>query len=258
MDRALALVEPYTREPWVRGAYLVGSASRPFRDATSDFDIEIAADDDAYARLTHAERHVFAMDPERPRRVDYEFLVRPWSELESLPDSTRDLDHYPFVHARVLYDPSGELARLFAEIARLPHDVREARARVGYLEVLYGVRRAGKATDRGAAAMNVRLLAAGAVEAMVKLLFVLEGSWPAMRHWAADELALAGIDAETIGLLAATLEEPRQDRLERLLEVAQARLDAYGLDFHRDIGALRIWAFLSEEGKRAFETWGSR
>src|SRR5262245_54611279 len=84
MERARSLVEPFTRHPWVRGIYLVGSASRPFRDAVSDYDFEIAVDDVAYERLAAAEKHTFAMDPEVPTRVDYEYYLRPWSELEAL------------------------------------------------------------------------------------------------------------------------------------------------------------------------------
>lgn len=257
MDRARALVERYTRKPWVRGAYLVGSASRPFRDATSDYDIEIAADDSAFADIPIAERHVFAMDPKLPRRVDYEFLVRSWSDLEALAESTRDVDHYPFAHATILYDPSGDLARLLARIGRLPPEVRDVRVRVAYLEILSGVRRASKAADRGAASLDRRLLAAGAVEALVKILFLLEGAWPSVRHWASEELTLVGIEPEVVERLDAALEAPETERLNGLLEVAESRLDAAGYAFHRDIASFRVWAFLSDDGKRAFEAWGA-
>ena len=133
MERAAQLIEPYTREPWVRGIYLVGSASRPFRDRISDYDFEIAVDDDHYARASDDERHAFSIDPGPPPRVDYEFLLRPWSELEGLVASTRDVDHYPFQHARVLFDPDGALAPLLARIAALPDDVRDVRLRVHYM-----------------------------------------------------------------------------------------------------------------------------
>src|SRR5688572_18630021 len=134
MQRAAELIEPYTREPWVRGIYLVGSASRPFRDQISDYDFEVAVDDDAFARASDDERHVFSIEPGPPPRVDYEFLLRPWSELEGLVASNRDVDHYPFEHARVLYDPEGALAPLLARIAALPDAVRETRLRVHYME----------------------------------------------------------------------------------------------------------------------------
>jgi hypothetical protein len=257
-DRAMDLVEPYTRLPWVRGAYLVGSASRPFRDHVSDFDIEIAVDDAAHAGLSDEEKHVFAMDPDRPSRVDYEYLLRPWSELEGLAASTRDLDHHPFQHARVLYDPSGELGPLLARIAELPDEVRDARLRVHMLETVAAARRARKCLDRAGGELNLRLLAADAVASLAKLLFLLEGSWPAMRHWADDELRLLGVGDERLARMRSALAAPAPESLDALAAEARAALDAHGLEFHRDWLAFLAWCFLSEDGKRAFLTWGSR
>ena len=258
MERASHLVEPYTREPWVRGAYLVGSASRPFRDRVSDYDVELAVDDAAYAALSDAERHVFAMDPDQPARVDYEFFLRPWSELEGLRASTRDLDHYPFQHARMLFDRSGELAPLLAELAELPEAVRDVRCRVHYLELVAMVRRAQKCAARGGEDLNMRLVIGEAVAALAKLLFLLERSWPAMRHWAADELRLLGVDEEMLGRMRSALADPEPGLLDDLLATTRGLLDDHGYGFHHDWPAFRTWAFLSDEGKRAMATWGAR
>ena len=257
MERAAELIAPYTRLPWVRGIYLVGSASRPFRDRISDYDFEVAVEDGAYAGLSDAERHVYSIEPGPPPRVDYEFLLRPWGELESLVGSTRDVDHYPFQHARVLYDPEGALARLLARIAALPDDVRDERLRVHYMELFAGSRRAAKCFDRGES-LNARLVVAGAVEALAKLLHLLAGSWPAMRHWTSHELRLAGVDDSYVAAMTALVEHPDPARMTDVLEEANRRLDEAGVTFHRDIPALRVWAFLSPEGKRAFAAWGSR
>lgn len=257
-DRALDLVEPYTRLPWVRGAYLVGSASRPFRDRISDYDVEVAVDDAAYAGLSDDEKHVFAMDPERPTRVDYEYLLRPWSELEGLVASTRDLDHHPFQHARVLYDPAGEIAPLLARIAELPDEVRNVRCRVHFLEFVAVARRVQKGLDRGGEELSLRLVSADAVAALAKLLFVLERSWPGMRHWAAEELRLLGVDEELLGRMEAALADPARDRLDDLIAAARGLLDTHGFAFHHDWPAFRTWAFISDDGKRGFATWGAR
>jgi hypothetical protein len=253
MERARLLVEPYTLMPWVRGVYLVGSASRPFRDAVSDYDFEIAVDDDAYAGLPDAEKHIFAMDPDAPTRVDYEFYLRPWSELEALPDSTRDLDHHPFQHAKVLYDPEGALAPLLARIAVLPEEVRSVRVRVHYLELLAARGRSAKCAQRGET-LNARLVGADGVAAAAKLLFLLSGSWPAMRHWASHELLIAGAHAGVVEQMKAALD----GAVTPLVDTVRELLDAHGFDFHHDIGALRTWAFISDEGKRAFLTWAAR
>jgi hypothetical protein len=253
MERALRLVEPYTHHAWVRGVYLVGSASRPFRDAVSDYDFEIAVDDVAYGRLTAAEKHIFAMDPEVPTRVDYEFYLRPWSELEALRTSTRDLDHYPFQHASILFDRDGDLAPLLAHIAELPAAVRAVRCRVHYLEVLAAKGRSAKCAERGER-LNARLVAADGVAALARLLFLLHGSWPAMRHWTSHELRIAGVDRAVVERMTAALEGD----VAPLLETAREQLDAHGFDFHHDIAAFRTWAFVSDEGKRALATWGAR
>src|ERR1051325_10569197 len=92
MQRARELIAPYTRREGVRGIYLVGSAGRPFRDAISGYDFEGAMSDEAYSSTPTAERHVFEIDPGPPRRVDHEFFLRSWSELEALVSSTRDVD----------------------------------------------------------------------------------------------------------------------------------------------------------------------
>lgn len=257
MQRATELIEPYTKHPWVRGIYLVGSASRPFRDAISDYDFELAIEDEAYAGLTDSERHVYEIDLGPPRRVLHEFYLRPWSELESLPDSTRDLDHYPFQHARVMFDPEGELAPLLARISDLPDSVREVRLRVHYMEVASGAGRAAKCLERGET-LNTRLVVADAVAALVKLLFLVERSWPAMRHWASHELALASVDAEIVADLTAAIDAPDMAAMRRLVEIARERLGAAGYDFFEDMDAFRQWAFLSDEGKSAFATWGAR
>ncbi len=258
MERAAHLIKPFTRDERVLGVLLVGSASRPFRDHVSDYDFEVIVDDETYARMPDAERHQFAMDPEIPTRVDYEFLNRPWSELDGLRHSTRDLDHHPFRHAEVMYDPTGNLEPLVREIGRLPDAVRALRCRVHYLELLASTRRAAKCVDRGEDAMNLRLLAADAVAALTKLLFLLAGSWPAMRHWASHELRLLGTDPALLTRMAEALEDPRPERLSGLFEDGRAQLDAHGFDFHHDPAAFRIWAFLTDEGKAAFLDWGSR
>ena len=75
-----------------------------------------------------------------------------------------------------------------------------------------------------------------------------------MRHWTSHELRLAGVDD---GLVAAMTETA--DRVDpALVAEAERRLDASGFDFHHDLTTFRQWAFLSDEGKRAFVTWGSR
>jgi hypothetical protein len=257
MERARQLAEKYVGARGVLGVYLVGSASRPFRDATSDYDIEVAVADEAYDAIPVSERHVFVIDPGPPRRVDHEFYLRPWSELESLATSTRDLDHYPFGHAAILFDPEGRLASLFARLASLSDEIRETRTRVHYLGFLFGASRAFKCLDRGDT-LNTRLVVDEAIQSLVKFLFVSRGLWPSMKHWSKQELRAAGAPDDIVLAAEAELVTPTADGLRALIARVNDEMDALGSAFHRDPTAMREWALLSEEGKRAFLTWGAR
>ena len=98
MERARELVQPYLEKEGIIGIYLVGSATRPFRDERSDYDIEVVVEDELYRSLPDEERHVFVIDEGPPRKVDHEFYLWPWSEFEGLIGSTLDLYHYPYQH----------------------------------------------------------------------------------------------------------------------------------------------------------------
>ncbi|MBC7220139.1 DUF4037 domain-containing protein [Candidatus Bipolaricaulota bacterium] len=257
MERARGLAERYVGKPGVVGVYLVGSASRPFRDRISDDDIEVALDDAAYEATPLEERHVFAIEEGPPRRVDHEFYLRPWGELLGLEGSPRDLDHYPFQHAAILHDPQGKLSALFPRLALLPPDVRETRLRVHYLEVVFALGRAAKCLDRGSDFAARLVLGEGAV-ALVKLLAVVCGSWAPTRHWAAEELRLLGVPEGILTAIGDLLAAPSSDRIAAVRDGLHAWLDAQGEEFHRDRMGLIQWAFLTGEGKAAFHTWGAR
>jgi len=257
MERARELIKPYLEKPGVIGIYLVGSASRPFRDPLSDYDIEVALEDAAYDDTPLEERHVFLIEEGPPRRVDHEFYLRPWSELAALEGSPRDIDHYPFRHARILHDPEGRLKELFGRLAKLPQGVRDERLKVHYLEAVFGLGRAIKCLERGKE-LEARLVLGQAGDALVKLLSVARGSWAPTLHWAGEELRLLGIPEEILRRVDELLSNPTREGCEAVRHALDAFLDDLGLDFHRDRLALVRWAFLTEEGKRAFLTWGIR
>ncbi|MBC7169818.1 hypothetical protein H5T54_02625 [Candidatus Bipolaricaulota bacterium] len=257
MDRARELAERYVGRPGVVGIYLVGSASRPFRDRISDYDVEVALDDAAYEGTPLEERHVFAIEEGPPRRVDHEFYLRPWGELVGLEQSPRDLDHYPFQHAAILHDPEHRLADLFRRLAVLPPAVRETRLRVHYLETVFALGRAAKCLDRGNDLAARLVLGEGAV-ALTRLLAVACGSWAPTRHWAGEELRLLGVPEGTLTAIGDLLAAPSADRITAVRDALHGWLDAQGVAFHRDRMGLIQWAFLTREGKAAFHTWGAR
>ena len=256
MKRARELIRPWKEREGVVGIYVVGSATRPYRDALSDYDIEVVVEDEVYAALPDEERHVLVMDEGPPRRVDHEFYLWPWSEFAALVDSRRDLFHAPYRHAAVLHDPEGRIGPVVSRLAALPEELRRDRLRVHFLEFLFGAGRARKTRERGRE-LDGRLVAAEALVALVKLLFLVKGSWPSTRHWSEAELHLLGVPEEILeGLLEAT-RDPVAERMRELADRVRTWLDAEGLDFHQDVDALARWAYLSPEGKAAFERWSA-
>lgn len=241
----------------VTGVYVVGSATRPHRDALSDYDIEVIVEDEAYERTPVADRQVFAFKEGEPQVVDYEFYLRPWSEFLALVSSTQDLFHYPYQHAIILHDPAGRIAPVVARLAELPEATRQDRLRVHYLEMRFALGR-GRKTERRGGALNLRLLRGDAAAALVKLLFLAERSWPATHHWADQELRLLGVPPDLLRDADVALAEPTPERTKRLVDSVGAWLDDQGETFHHDADALIAWAFHSSEGRSAFERWGGR
>ncbi len=257
MERARQLIEPYLEMEGLIGIYLLGSATRPFRDELSDYDIEVVVTDEVYRSLPDEKRHVFVIDEGPPRRVDHEFYLRPWSEFERLVDSTQDLFHYPYQHAVILHDPSGRLAAVITLLAELPDDLRRVRMRVHYLEFLFGLGRARKTGERGGD-LNLQLLYGEALVALVKLIFLVKGSWPATRHWSEQELQLLGVPQGFIEQIGEAFAVPTREKLSALIDGVKGWLEECGETFHHDQQELMRWAFLSDEGKEAFQTWTAR
>lgn len=256
LQRSRELLRPALERPGVLGAYLVGSATRPFRDTLSDLDLELVLTDDAYALTPLDERHVFVIDEGPPRRVDHEFYLRAWSDFEALADSRQDVVRAGYRHAVVLHDPEARLAPVIERVAHLPGATREERLRVHWLELVFGLGRA-KQTLAREKVLDARLVLADALRAAVRLLFVAAGVWPAPTHWTREELALLDVPEPLLESLATCTVSLDLEDWRALHGAIRAHLDALGLGFHEDAEGLVAWAFLTAEGRAAFERWGS-
>jgi len=218
-----------------------------------------------YENLSDDEKHVIALEEGSERRIDHEFYIRPVSELEEMISSTRDLSHYPYQHAVVLHDPSGEMTRIISKLARLPRSIRDVRMRVHFLEFSLALRRSRKAIKRGGK-LNVQLLYCQAFTALVKLLFLVMGSWPAGHHWSEQELSIVGVDPAFIsclGRLASCPTEENMTTLEArvrtwLVEKKQLLTDIEEETFQDTYRNLVSWAYSTPDGKKAFEAWSFR
>ena len=256
LERAHELIRPWTSRDGVVGIYLVGSATRPFCDALSDLDLEVVVEDATYEATPDAQRHVFVLDEGPPKRVDHEFYLRAWSDFLALVDSRQDIVRAGYRHAVVLHDPNGRVAPVVERLAALPDDVRQDRLRVHWLELLFGIGRSRKTFDRGRT-FEGRLVLADALRAAVKLLFVAAGVWPAPTHWTRDELSLLGVGEELLERLATCTTSLDGADWKALTVAVAAHLEATGCTFHEDVDALMRWAYLTAEGRAAFERWSS-
>jgi len=257
MQRARELIKSYLGMDGLIGVYVVGSATRPFRDCLSDYDFELVVEDGTYAALPNEERHRFVIDEGPPRRIDHEFYFWPWSGFEGLLASKLDMFHFAYQHAVVLHDPTGRLQAVIDRFAALSEGVRKTRTKVHYLEYRWGTGRAKKTLRRGAT-LNGRLVVAEALIALVKLLFLVNNSWVSTRHWTTHELELLGVPDDLLSAIERTLADPKSESLDRLMEDVHGYLEFKGETLHHEVEALDRWAVLTDEGKTAFQTWGAR
>jgi len=258
MERARELIRPYLDKDGVIGIYVVGSATRPHRDALSDYDIEVIVEDDVYDRTPMDERQVFAFKDGDAKVVDYEFYLIPWRDFIKLTESAHDLFHYPYQHAVILHDPDERIAPVVEALAALPETVRRERMIVHFLEFLYRLGRARKTAARGDCAINLTLLRGDALGSLAKLLFLAKRTWPSTKHWTEQEFDVVEIPDDLQAAIRDWIAEPSSEQARALATTVRGFLDACGEDFHHDMDGIQQWLFFTPEGKAAHEKWGAR
>jgi len=258
MERARELIKPYVEMDGVIGIYVVGSATRPYRDELSDYDIEVIVEDEVYERTPTDERQVFSFKEGEPKIVDYEFYLIPWSDFLELKNSTLDLFHYSFQHAVILHDPEGRIEPIIRKLAELPDSVRTERMTVHFLEFLYRLGRARKTANRGELPINLALLRGDALSSLAKLIFLAKESWPSTAHWSEQEFAELGISDDLLNLVETWMLDPSSNNARTLVGAVRGFLDNAGETFHQDMDGIQQWLFFTKDGKAAFERWGCR
>ncbi|MCA1633818.1 MAG: DUF4037 domain-containing protein [Acidobacteria bacterium] len=183
-----ARLEEWVSRPEVAGVLLVGSKSRGYGDELSDDDLEVILEDGAHARLTPTEcvEHLFVGEG-AARRLIYDAQYVSLGELEAKTRSARDLDHWPYEAARVLFDRDGHVAAAVASAALMDEGFRRALLLHGTIDAGIAVKRALKTGGRGLEGAARMLLARGA-KALARVLFALERRWVPLDHWLEPEL----------------------------------------------------------------------
>lgn len=233
--------------PGMIGAYLFGSATRPYADAQSDLDVGIVL---GAAQLSAG---IAAIQQARTRLTGQHVDLSYWADT-LLARPREDADRRRIAMCEILSDPTGAIAAAQSRLARVPEPVRQARVRLHYFEVGRVAHLIHKAEARADRPL-VRLLTAELVQEAAKLLFIERSQWPSPLSWMRQELEL--LDVSIAASLWSLLDtsEPAAVRLFR------RKLDRYlterGLAFVADPMALMDWYFSSEAGLRARAEWGS-
>src|SRR5437867_2001402 len=104
-------VSEWAEQPEVLGVVLVGSKSRAHADDLSDDDLEVLLTDEAHALLAPTQCIDALVEGEGAnRKVLYDAQYTSLSDLQRKATSPFDLDHWPYEHARVLFDRHGDVA----------------------------------------------------------------------------------------------------------------------------------------------------
>jgi hypothetical protein len=217
----------------VLGVILVGSKSADYADHLSDDDLEVILTDEAHGRLSPAECSEVLYAPEGdPRRIIYDSYYESLADLVHKADSPRDLDHWPYERARVVFDRDSKVSAAVAAARAMTTEFRRARLLHATVDAWVAGRRAEKTFNRGAEAA-ARLIIARGAKALSRILFALEWRWIPLDHWLEAELQTLEdttgavpllIDALTSGS-AASLKEAVDGLEDRLYAEAVPRPD---------------------------------
>ena len=251
LDRARALAAPFRDQAGVIGAFVFGSATRPYADDQSDVDLQIVVADSA--RAAHAGPH-HRREIAGTSRISDVWVIE-LGELERQLGLRADNHRRRVADAIVLFDTDDTLAGLVARARHVPADVRDARMRVHHFELAWAAQRVLKAEKRGRAAI-ARILAAELVLAAGNLLFLARGQWPGPLPWMFEELAAAGVPDEIVARLRALVTSPSARDARRLRGAIDAYLIASGVAFVADPVALWAWINHTPEGQLAHVTYG--
>lgn len=223
-----ARLEAWKANDDVLGVLLVGSKSRSFADALSDDDLEIVLRDEAHAKLRPeaTSEVLFAGDGET-RRLIYDAYYTSITDLEGKAASPRDLDHWPYEQAQVLFDREDRVETAVRAAGQMDLSFRRLRLMHGGVDAYNAIHRAQKCDRRGFDAAVAANAARGA-KALSRILFALEGRWAPMDHWLELELATLSDEEACVPLLLQALRTHDPAPLREALARLQAPLEAEG------------------------------
>jgi glycosyltransferase involved in cell wall biosynthesis len=197
----------------VLGILLVGSGSRYYCDALSDYDFEVIVRDDYYENLPQKERFIIC----HQETINTEYLIIPKKDFLAKEYSSADIDHWPYEECVVLHDPIGFLESKLPLIVAMSADLRYDRLKLHYFEFLFAAKRMSRMLQRGDE-LNARLVAYQSALFAIKLVFILRYRWPPVIHWTSQNLMqLEGIPGHLKALLVEILRQPNGSATDSLI-----------------------------------------
>lgn len=221
-------VGEWAADPDVLGVVWVGSKSRGHGDSMSDDDLEVLLTPEAFRRLAPVDSYAMERDPVAdPPKLIYDAQLTSLTVLQAKAASPRDLDHWPYERAPILFDRDGAATAAVRAAAVMPAEFSQARLLHGALDTVLAIARARKTGTRGFPAATAMLVARGA-KALSRVIFALEDRWVPLDHWLEPELATLTDSVGAAPLLIQALVETRHEPLQAALERLQPQLEAAG------------------------------
>jgi hypothetical protein len=237
--RTLERVAEWAADPDVLGVVWVGSRSRGYGDRYADDDLDVLLTPEAHAKVDPAASFVMEREPASdPPRLVFDAYLTSLAALEAKAASTRDLDHWPYERAAVLFARDGRVAAAVAAAAAMPPAFRRARIQHGALDAVLAIARAKKAAWRELPAAHAMLVARGA-KALVRVVFALEGRWAPLDHWLDPELGSLADAAGAVPALLDAIVAGRHEALQEALTRLQPALEAEGCPEATGYGAFQ-------------------
>lgn len=228
-------MEELSQQPHVLGIQLNGSRATGFYRPDSDWDGFIYVTDEYYSSLEI--KDIWKLDVDEtvePKKLllDYLLICDEW--LKQKVDSPLDIEHFAFVEAITIYDPTGKLEEWTQKLARYPEEEHETRLKVKYLQFLEA-RGYGKHAKLRGAKIDSKLNYYRAVVSAVNLWFTIRKSWIPPFKWWSEHARHLGMDNKTYQMFESVLDNPTLEKLDEIGKKMSKEIVEQGFEFPKDI-----------------------
>lgn len=222
----VSVISSYLENPDVMGAIQVGSSSHYYKDVKSDYDIEIIVTNEFYGSIS--KNNLVVRDFEN--KVEILFMSK--DIFESKIKSSLNINHWPYVKGKIIYDKEGYIKKAISKIVEYGDDW-EKRIKLSYFEFILLKSKINRIRETGEE-LNLKLVYAQLAIIAVNLIFVIEGKWTPIIYWTSQNILYLNDDHSTKELIFEMLTDPDLIIAEQLQAEIEGKLLKYGFDFFFD------------------------